>query len=149
MELSVFNQQLEIQEKLLDVIKFRFPLGKSTALDIYQQQQTIEKIRAALIPIQSSQVRISRLLALLTGKTYLSMMIRRRLQAAKISVPTGVSRGTHGFRHAFAVRMTGQVSFKDVVDMLGHRDPSSALIYAKADVQKLQHAALPWPGVSS
>lgn len=87
--------------------------------------------------------------AALTCKTYLSVMITRRLQRAKIHVPEGVSHGTHGFRHAFAVRMTGQVPFKDLVDMLGHRDPSSALIYAKADVQTLQQAALPWPGVSS
>jgi integrase len=79
----------------------------------------------------------------------LSSMIRRRLQRAQVLVPEGVSRGTHGFRHAFAVRMTGQVPFKDVVDMLGHRDPSSTLIYAKADVRTLQQAALPWPGVSS
>jgi integrase/recombinase XerD len=87
--------------------------------------------------------------AALTDKTYLSVMIARRLRRAKIPVPAGVSHGTHGFRHAFAVRMTGQVPFKDLVDMLGHRDPSSALIYAKADVQTLQQAALPWPGASS
>lgn len=87
--------------------------------------------------------------AALTGKTYLSTMIERRLQRVETRVPEGVSHGTHGFRHAFAVRMTGQVPFKDVVDMLGHRDPSSALIYAKADVQTLQQAALPWPGVPS
>lgn len=87
--------------------------------------------------------------AALTDKTYLSVMIHRRLQRVETHVPEGVSHGTHGFRHAFAVRMTGQVPFKDVVDMLGHRDPSSAMIYAKADVQTLQKAALPWPGVSS
>jgi integrase/recombinase XerD len=84
----------------------------------------------------------------LTGSS-LSSMIRRRLQRAQVPVPEGVSLGTHGLRHAFAVRMTGQVPFKDVVDMLGHRDPSSTLIYAKADVGTLQQAALPWPGVSS
>jgi len=87
--------------------------------------------------------------AALTDSSYLSKVIHRRLQRAEASVPEGVSRGTHGLRHAFAVRMTGQVPFKDVVDMLGHRDPSSTLIYAKADVQTLQQAALPWPGVSS
>ena len=85
----------------------------------------------------------------MTGRTYLSGMVGQRIARAEISVPKGVSHGTHGFRHAFAVRMTGRVPFKDVVDMLGHRDPSSALIYAKADVQTLQQAALPWPGVSS
>ncbi len=85
----------------------------------------------------------------LSDSSHLSKVIHRRLQRAELSVPEGVSRGTHGLRHAFAVRMTGQVPFKDVVDMLGHRDPSSTLIYAKADVQTLQQAALPWPGVRS
>lgn len=87
--------------------------------------------------------------AALTDSTSLSKMIHRRLQRVEVPVPEGVSRGTHGFRHAFAVRMTGKVPFKDVVDMLGHRDPSSTMIYAKADTQTLQQAALPWPGVSS
>ena len=82
-----------------------------------------------------------------TPLKYLSKIIDRRLQRAKVPVPEGVSRGTHGLRHAFAVRMTGRVPFKDVVDMLGHRDPSSTLIYAKTDGQTLQQAALPWPGV--
>ncbi len=86
--------------------------------------------------------------ATLTSNT-LSRVIRRRLLRAKVHVPEGVSHGSHGFRHAFAVRMTGQIPFKDVVDMLGHRDPASTLIYAKVDVQTLQQAALPWPGVSS
>jgi len=74
----LFNQQLQVQQKLLDIIKFRFPNGKSTALDIYQQQQTIEKLRTALIPIQSSQARIARLLALLTGKTSLDPSLLRQ-----------------------------------------------------------------------
>lgn len=83
----------------------------------------------------------------LNGSTSLSGMISRRLKRAGLSAPEGVSCGTHGLRHAFAVRMTGLVPFKDVVDMLGHRDPSSTLIYAKADVRTLQEAALPWPEV--
>ena len=83
---------------------------------------------------------------ILSDSSHLSKMIHRRLLRANVPVPDGVSRGTHGLRHAFAVRMTGKVPFKDVVDMLGHRDPSSTLIYAKTDVQTLQQAALPWPG---
>jgi len=76
----------------------------------------------------------------------LSRIIRNRLEHAGVDVPAGVSRGTHGFRHAFATRLVGRVPFKDLADMLGHRSPSSTLIYSRVDVQALRQAALPWPG---
>lgn len=44
-------QQIELQQKLLKLIILRFPLAKSTALDIYQQQQIVEKLQAELIPL--------------------------------------------------------------------------------------------------
>lgn len=87
--------------------------------------------------------------AALPDSSYLSHMIHRRLARAKVRVPQGISWGTHGFRHAFAVRMSGQIPFKDLVDMLGHQDPSSTLIYAKSDTRSLQEAALPWPGAEA
>lgn len=76
----------------------------------------------------------------------LSRIIRRRMIEAGVKLPDGVAYGSHCFRHAFASRMYGQVPFKDVVDMLGHRDPSTTLIYGKVDIANLQRAALPWPG---
>jgi len=82
----------------------------------------------------------------LPSASYLSAMVRRRMGQLGMDVPEGVSRGTHGFRHAFATRMTGKVPFKDVVDMLGHRDPGSTLIYGKTAYDDLKQAALPWPG---
>ena len=65
---KLFTKQLELQKKLLELVKKRFSLAKSTALDIYQQQQAIEKIETALIPLISREATIKRRLALLTGK---------------------------------------------------------------------------------
>jgi len=79
----------------------------------------------------------------------LSRILRRRLKQAGVELPDGVRCGAHAFRHAFATRMYGQVPFKDVVDMLGHRDPSSTLVYGKVDLAALRKAALPWPGGTS
>jgi integrase/recombinase XerD len=82
----------------------------------------------------------------LTYSAQLSSILRRRMKQAGIELPQGVSCGSHGFRHAFASRLYGRVPFKDIVDMLGHRDPASTLIYGKVDVVALAKAALPWPG---
>jgi integrase/recombinase XerD len=76
----------------------------------------------------------------------LSEILRKRIEQAGITLPEGVAYGSHCFRHAFASRMYGRVPFKDVVDMLGHRDPCSTLIYGKVDLAALREAALPWPG---
>ena len=76
----------------------------------------------------------------------LSKLLQKRMRQAGIELPVGVRYGSHCFRHAFAARMYGCVPFKDVVDMLGHRDPSTTLIYGKVDVATLSKAALSWPG---
>lgn len=76
----------------------------------------------------------------------LSRILRRRFEHAGIELPEGVAYGSHCFRHAFASRLYGRVPFKEIVDMLGHRDPSTTLRYGKVDVVSLQKAALPWPG---
>ena len=68
------------------------------------------------------------------------------MEQAGLKLPEGLRYGSHGFRHAFATRMVGQVPFKELVDMLGHRDPSTTLLYGKVDVAALRKAALPWPG---
>ena len=74
-----------------------------------------------------------------------STIISNRLKRAELELPVGVSHGTHGFRHAFAVRFTGNIPFKHLSDMLGHRDPASTLIYSKVAFTELDEAALPWP----
>lgn len=82
----------------------------------------------------------------ITQPRELSKLLRKRMIKAGIKLPEGVRYGAHCFRHAFAARMYGRVPFKDVVDMLGHRDPSTTLIYGKVEMATLSKAALPWPG---
>lgn len=84
----------------------------------------------------------------ITQPRELSRILRGRMEQAGVELPAGVRYGSHGFRHAFAARMYGRVPFKDVVDMLGHRDPSTTLIYGKVDLDALRKAALPWPGAT-
>ncbi len=69
---QLFTRQLALQKQLLGVIEARFPLARSTALDIYQQQQSIEQIETALIPLQSNEGVIRRQLAFLIGKPSIS-----------------------------------------------------------------------------
>jgi len=76
----------------------------------------------------------------------LSRIIRARMEALGVKLPEGVAYGSHGFRHAFASRLYGAVPFKDLVDMLGHCDPSTTLVYGKVAVATMKKAALPWPG---
>lgn len=82
----------------------------------------------------------------LSSSGQLSAILRGRMRQLGLRVPEGVSHGSHGFRHAFATRMTGQVPFKDLVDLMGHRNPSTTLIYSRVNLSELKQAALPWPG---
>jgi integrase len=76
----------------------------------------------------------------------LTEIIRKRIARAGVKLPEGVGYGSHAFRHAFASRLYGRVPFKDVIDMMGHRKPSTTLMYGKVDLVGLRKAALAWPG---
>ena len=75
----------------------------------------------------------------------LSRIIAGRLRRIDAQIPEGVTHGTHSFRHAFAIRLTGKVSFKHIADMLGHRDLSSTFVYSKVNFKALSEASQPWP----
>ncbi len=80
----------------------------------------------------------------------LSAAIKRRLRAAGIDLPEGVSYGSHSFRHAFSTRMVNNSEpFKHVADMLGHKILNSTMIYTKIDLPRLRQATLEWPEVHS
>ena len=75
----------------------------------------------------------------------LSAIIANHLKRIDAQLPEGVSHGTHSFRHAFAARLTGEVPFKHIADMLGHRDFSSTFVYSKVNFKALGEAPQPWP----
>ncbi len=81
----------------------------------------------------------------ISSSSYMSAIIHRHLKNCNISLPKGVSRGTHSFRHSFASRQVAHTPFEQLVSMLGHKDPSSTLIYAKINIEMLQTTTQSWP----
>lgn len=75
----------------------------------------------------------------------ISQMVHSRLNQAGVSNP---HKGSHIFRHAFAMRMLqrGQ-SLKTIADLLGHRIINTTFIYTKVDLQALRQVTLEWPEV--
>ena len=56
-------------------------------------------------------------------------------------------RGTHIFRYTLAGRLVqGGARFKEIADLLRHRNLDTTAIYAKVDLEALARVALPWPG---
>jgi integrase/recombinase XerD len=55
--------------------------------------------------------------------------------------------GTHILRHTLAARLVqGGARFKEIADLLRHRNLNTTTIYAKVDLPALARVALPWPG---
>jgi integrase len=74
----------------------------------------------------------------LPSASHLSAIIRRRIKKLGIELPADLPLGSHGFRHALATRMIGRIPFKEIVDILGHRDPSVHLFMENLISLRLQ-----------
>ena len=69
----------------------------------------------------------------------LGKIVRDRL--ASLGIVVG-KRGTHALRHAAAQHLLDQgMSMKVIGDFLGHRDPSSTMVYAKVNLAALREVA--------
>jgi len=81
----------------------------------------------------------------LRSPSIISEMVHQRLNQAGVNNP---HKGSHIFRHAFAMRMLqrGQ-SLKVIADLLGHRNINTTFIYTKVDLEALRQAILEWPEV--
>jgi site-specific recombinase XerD len=56
-------------------------------------------------------------------------------------------RGTHILRHTLACQLVQSgTRFKEIADLLRHRNLDTTTIYAKVDLPALEQVALPWPG---
>ena len=74
---------------------------------------------------------------------------RAMLRASTRCFPERPALGAHALRHTLATGMlTKGATYKEIADMLRHRDIGTTGIYAKVDFQGLAHAVLPWPEVT-
>lgn len=75
------------------------------------------------------------------GTPGIGSVARTHIRAAGIDSPT---KGTHQFRHGLVTELLRHgASIPEIVDVLGHRAPDSAMIYAKTDIAALYTIALP------
>ena len=68
MQLRLLNDQLRNNETILELIKLRFRQSMVSVLDVYQQQQVIDNIRAKLPLVEARKRRLANELAVLSGK---------------------------------------------------------------------------------
>ena len=80
------------------------------------------------------------------GPVAISTIVRRALQRADLQAP-GKGVAAHLLRHSLATGMLrGGASMAEIGEVLRHRTPSTAEIYAKVDIGGLRSLAQPWPG---
>jgi outer membrane protein, multidrug efflux system len=68
MQLRLLNDQLQNNETILELIKLRFRQAMVSVLDIYQQQQVIDNIRAQVPLVEARKRRLNNELSILLGK---------------------------------------------------------------------------------
>lgn len=77
------------------------------------------------------------------GASGICSIVRHAFRRSGVESPTT---GAHQFRHGLAAEMLRQgASLSEIGDVLGHRHPSTTMIYAKVDLQALRGLAMPWP----
>ncbi len=62
------EEQLVIHNELLELIEMRFMMAKASALDVYQQGQTVKAIEGGVITVRAQEQLALHQLALLTGR---------------------------------------------------------------------------------
>ena len=85
-------QELELNTKLLELIEMRFTMSRASALDVYQQGQTVTAIEGGLIQSRARRQLQLNQLALLTGRSATTDLQLTQVEFPEISLlpPTGL-----------------------------------------------------------
>ena len=68
MELSILAKQLETNQTLQELVDLRFQKGMVSALDVYQQKQAVNEVKASLPLVQLEEILLKHQLAYLLGQ---------------------------------------------------------------------------------
>ncbi|WP_245549582.1 efflux transporter outer membrane subunit [Maridesulfovibrio hydrothermalis] len=73
---EIYKKQLETNETYLELIELRFRNSLATALDVYQQRETVARTKALIPPVEARELILLHELALLLGKPAGSIYVR-------------------------------------------------------------------------
>jgi multidrug efflux system outer membrane protein len=92
MQKHLLNEQLKTNRTFLDLVELRFRHAMVSALDVYQQQQVIDQVRAQIPLVEAQENRLMNELSVLLGKVPRSPLVISRSDLPKLSPmpPTGI-----------------------------------------------------------
>lgn len=83
----ILHEQIEANKTYLELIELRFRNSLATALDVYQQRENVEQVKAELPPVESEEQLLLHELALLLGRPAGSVLVADAPLPALASLP--------------------------------------------------------------
>ena len=92
MQKQLLEEQLRINETLLELVELRFRMAMVSALDVYQQQQVVEAVKAEIPLVERDEELLRHELAILLGRPPLTELTitRSKLPQPAALPPTGL-----------------------------------------------------------
>lgn len=92
MQQHLLNKQLKTNRTFLELIELRFRHAMVSALDVYQQQQVVDQVRAKIPLIEAQEHKLMNELSVLLGKAPRSPLVISRPDLPKLAhiPPTGI-----------------------------------------------------------
>ena len=92
MQKQLLEEQLRINKTLLELVELRFRMAMVSALDVYQQQQVVENVKAEIPLVERDELLLRHELAVLLGRPPLTELTitRSKLPQPAALPPTGL-----------------------------------------------------------